>query len=63
VTAGPGQLTCYTGCLQLLSTLAKVAVFRPHLAETIKVRRMAWKLVFSSVADSELLGSVDPKLT
>ncbi len=38
MTAGPGQLACYTACLQLLATLAQVAALRPHLAETIKVR-------------------------
>ncbi len=38
VTAGPGQLACYTACLQLLATLAQVAAWRPHLAENIKVR-------------------------
>jgi hypothetical protein len=38
VTAGPGQLACYTACLQLLATLAQVAALRPHLAENIKVR-------------------------
>jgi hypothetical protein len=38
VTASPGQLACYTACLQLLATLAQVAALRPHLAENIKVR-------------------------
>ena len=35
MTAGLGQLACYTACLQLLATLAQVAALRLHLAENI----------------------------